>query len=135
MGLVWAALHPANLLRCVYCGAGWVGTWGARQLSHAPRHRAADRLPCLRPPSRFLACRFLSPEPPFWTNATSVTFSFSDFDSPSNSGPMQYRWAISSTRWGRDVLDWVPFEGFSSMQAVQVRLFVWVGGMFVCFGG
>lgn len=78
--------------------------------------------------------RFLGPDPPFWTNATFVSFSFPDFDSPEGSGPMRYRWAIGSSRMAWDVLGWQPFKGSTSVQPVQVGglmestwLLKWVG--------
>ena len=58
-----------------------------------------------------------------------MAFSFSDFDSPSNSGPMKYRWAIGSSRGGRDVLDWLDFQGATSVQPVQVT--AWHAGWLV----
>ena len=36
-------------------------------------------------------------------------------------GPIDYRWAIGTTRWGRDVLDWVKFAGTNATEAVEVR--------------
>jgi hypothetical protein len=33
---------------------------------------------------------------------------------------VRYRWAIGTTRWGRDVLDWVDFEGTNSTEEVEV---------------
>ena len=35
-------------------------------------------------------------------------------------GAVRYRWAIGTTRWGRDVLDWVDFEGSNSTEEVGV---------------
>lgn len=35
-------------------------------------------------------------------------------------GEVRYRWAIGTTRWGRDVIDWVPFEGANATREVRV---------------
>lgn len=37
-------------------------------------------------------------------------------------GEVRYRWAIGTTRWGRDVIDWVPFEGANATREVRVSL-------------
>lgn len=113
-------------------------------------------------------CRILEPDPPFFTNATGVSFAFSSFTAPSEccfnvwpscassapssssavarphawrglppthrlpsppclsrtvgGGPVRYRWAIGTTRWGRDVHDWVDWEGTNSTREVAVSL-------------
>lgn len=36
-------------------------------------------------------------------------------------GPVRYRWALGTTRWGRDVLDWQDLSGSNSTQNVSVR--------------
>lgn len=36
-------------------------------------------------------------------------------------GPVRYRWALGTTRWGRDVLDWQDLAGTNSTQNVTVR--------------
>ncbi|KAL4419982.1 hypothetical protein ABPG75_007080 [Micractinium tetrahymenae] len=63
-----------------------------------------------------LGCRILQPDPPYFTNATGVSFSFSPFRSPLGGGKVRYRWAIGTTRWGRDVIDWVTFDGANTTQ-------------------
>ena len=76
----------------------------------------------VRPPTCAPAqgCRIVGPDPAFWTNGTSVAFSFTEFDSPPGGGAVRYRWAVGTTRWGLDVLDWIDFDGYSITQAVQV---------------
>ncbi|PSC75196.1 Helicase sen1 [Micractinium conductrix] len=66
-----------------------------------------------------VGCRILSPDPPYFTNATGVAFAFSAFRSPLGGGEVRYRWAIGTTRWGRDVLDWVPFEGRKATEELK----------------
>lgn len=70
-------------------------------------------------------CRILRPDPPYFTNATTLSFAFTTFSSLSDNGtifggPIDYRWAIGTTRWGRDVLDWVKFAGTNATEAVEL---------------
>lgn len=66
-----------------------------------------------------LGCRFLHPEPAFFTNESAVSFAFSAFQSPLGGGTVKYRWALGTTRWGRDVLDWQDFAGTNYTQNVS----------------
>ncbi len=55
-------------------------------------------------------CRIIVPSPAYWTNSSSVSFSFTQFPSKGEAGPVRYRWAVGTERYGRDVVDWVWLE-------------------------
>ena len=86
---------------------------------------------CGVPPPTCLAeagCQVLAPAPPYWTSASSLAIAFGGFASPANwTGVLQYRWAVGSTQWARDVVDWVDVLGASNItQTVQVgMLLLW----------
>ena len=108
-------------------------------------------------------CSVVAPSPRYWTNSSSLAFSFGAFASPgaraaacmchcpqgtrthahmhahmhgcarlslpcpplpacpaAGSGRVQYRWAVGTTRWGRDVVPWTEYSGYHLVQPVQV---------------
>lgn len=39
---------------------------------------------------------------------------------PSAAGDIRYRWAVGSTRWGRDVVEWVYLDDSNSANQSQI---------------
>jgi hypothetical protein len=66
-------------------------------------------------------CSVQGPSPPYWTNLTHVTFSFTEFSTVSKVGkPISYDWKLGTYPGGGDVVNWVPYQGHTVTQDVEV---------------
>lgn len=68
------------------------------------------------------SCRVQGPEPPYWTNASAITFSFPDFPSIEGGEPASYHWSVGTQPGAADVLPWRPFAGNKTVtQSAEVE--------------
>ena len=67
------------------------------------------------------ACWVQTPDPPYWTDATRISFSFPEFPSIEGGTPTTYVWRLGTTPGGGEVTSWAPFSGRNVTQTAELQ--------------
>lgn len=90
----------------------------------------------VRPPTclQLESCWVQGPNPPYWTDNTNITFSFSDFPSMQGAANASYTWRLGTSPGAGDIIDWSPFRGRNFTQAAEENMTVVTQVVHVAFG-
>jgi class 3 adenylate cyclase len=60
-------------------------------------------------------CGFVGPDPPYWTNATTIAFSFTQFSNiDDEGGVIKYDWQLGTIAGIGNLISWTPYQGFTA---------------------